>query len=69
MRPCMRADHQRPEEIRRLLDDAKAPTPGASMVTSTMSDAQAPDDAYDASIENAIREDLQVRARVLVLLG
>ncbi|KAG1679770.1 hypothetical protein FOA52_012681 [Chlamydomonas sp. UWO 241] len=55
LRASFPSDHQRPEEIRRLLDDAKAPTPGASMVTG-MGDAQEPD---DASIENAIREDLQ----------
>ena len=46
--------HQQPEDIHRLLEGAKGPT--ASVITNVM---QGPaDDAYDASIENAIREDL-----------
>lgn len=49
------AGHQRPEDIHRLLEDAK----GASMMAGVL--ANPSDDGYDASIENAIREDLQVR--------
>ena len=46
--------HQQPDEIHRLLDGAKGPS--ASVITTVL---QSPaDDSYDASIENAIREDL-----------
>mmetsp|Transcript_40234 Transcript_40234/g.89327 ORF Transcript_40234/g.89327 Transcript_40234/m.89327 type:complete len:381 (-) Transcript_40234:812-1954(-) len=50
--------HQRPEEIRQILDEAKMSS-GASggMLAGVLHNAN--DDAYDASIENAIREDLQ----------
>jgi len=57
LRAAFPPDHQAPEEIRRLLDDAKI-TPSASMMAMTPAD-----DAYDASIENAIREDLQAYGR------
>ena len=50
--------HQQPEEILRLLEGAKG---GAQAVINVM---QSPtDDAYDASIENAIREDLLQHGR------
>lgn len=51
--------HQQPEDIHRLLEGAKGGAP--AVMTSVM---QSPtDDAYDASIENAIREDLLQHGR------
>lgn len=52
----MPAGAQRPEEIHRLLEDAKVPV-GGGMLSRVLANPQ--DDAYDQSIENAIREDIQ----------
>ncbi len=50
------AGHQQPEDIHNLLEGAKGATAAGQAMTNVM--AAPSDEAYDASIENAIREDL-----------
>jgi hypothetical protein len=51
--------HQQPDEIRQLLEGAKQQTSNKSSIPMNNVMVVPPeDDGYDASIENAIREDL-----------